>query len=359
MKKAIIAIFIVLILAGMGGYFLMQNKQEAEPKAANYIQVEKTNKQSGPPNEYYAWVAWWNEGNAVDKAITSMDTNGSKIKRVMPMWYKVNNEGQITQIPNIVKMSEVEAAAASKGIILTPTITNDFDPESVSKLLDDQDLQTKAIEYLVFEALSKGYKGWDIDWEELYEGDGQGFNDFVENLSTKMHEKNLQLSVTVQAKTGTKVDAPSSAAQDWKTLAGFADRIIIMGYDFHNSVSEPGPITPLDLYAKMLEIAVKEIPLDKIIIGLPTYGYDWIGEKGTSLQFDEATEFLKSIKNTPKRDPESGELKVNYTKDFKKHTIWYEDSQSTSTRIEMAKAKGLHKFSFWRLGGEDTKIWDL
>jgi spore germination protein len=239
-----------------------------------------------------------------------------------------------------------------------PTITNDFQPDAVSALLDDWELTEKTVNDLVFIAVSHGYEGWDIDWEMMYPGDKVGYNGFIELLSQKLHEKGLKLSVTVQAQTGDNTDNPSIEAQDWQEISKYADQIRIMAYDFHYDSSEAGPITPLDAYQKVLNMAVQKIPLEKIIIGLPTYGYDWVGEKGVDTQYIHAIDRLTKLNKKWNRDLASAELVGKYTIGKDQHELWFEDAESAKIKIEMARSFGINRFCFWRLGGEDPLIWN-
>lgn len=319
----------------------------------NGVNLDKNN--SSLPIVLSGWIAYWNEVGAME----SMQKNPKKIDHVLPFWYRVNKEGKIIEVSDSTHKSQVKDLALQLSMKIMPSIINEFDPESVSNFLNNLSEQEKAITDLTFIAVSNGYRGFDLDWEEMYVGDKQGFTDFVENLSNSLHKKGLLLSVTVQAKTGTQLDNPSSEAQDWVSLSKFSDEVRIMAYDFHNSDSEAGPITPLDLYIKTLDIALAQIPKEKIVVALPAYGYDWVGMKGVPVQYEEAIQKLREYKTEPERDSPSQELTGKYNNLLEKHELWFEDAVSAEIRIKIAKSKGINKFSFWRLGGEDPKIWDL
>ena len=68
---------------------------------------------------------------------------------------------------------------------------------------------------------------------------------------------------------------------------------------------------------------------------------------------------LSLQKIEPERDVESLELTATYNNLLERHEVWFEDSESAKVRIDIANTKGINKFSFWRIGGEDEKIWDL
>ncbi len=360
MAKGLIIFFIILVILGiLMGLFYSKLSGEKGVTGPLYTDLKVTPQPNLPANEYSGWIAWWDDYLAATLALETINDHSDKVKTILPVWYRTEMDGVTKEIPNAARKSDIERLALEKGVQIIPTIANDFEPDAVSALLDNEELAQKTIDELVFLAVAKGYKGWDLDWEQMYPGDKIGLNYFVKSLSEKLHQKGLVMSVTVQAKTGTSVDAPSSQAQDWAELAKYADQIRIMGYDFHYDESEAGAVTPLDLYQKMLDVAVKNIPRDKITIGLPTYGYDWIKMEGENIQYKDVINRLEQMGVKWKRDPVSAALTAKYTKDLKSHEVWFEDMESTRIKINMARALGLYRFSFWRLGGEDPRIWDL
>jgi spore germination protein YaaH len=348
---SLVIIFSVLLLLLTGFVYFNQHKPVKYRDLD--IQVKTITPVTLPKVTYSAWIANWDE----DRAVASLTTQ-SRIGTIMPFWYQLDSNGKV--IASAAKQkAAIQQTAITRHLNLIPTITNEFDPDRVSALLDDPELQIEVIDDLVFQAQVQGYQGWDIDWEELYPGDKPGFSDFVRMFSEKLHSKKLILSVTLQAKKGASTDAPSTQAQDWTELAKSADQLRIMIYDYHHSDSAPGPITPLDELQAVLAYAVNTIPKEKIFIALPTYGYDWVAQKGDDLQYADAVNLVEAKHLKTRRDDQTGELTAAYTQNREKHTIWYQDAESTRIKIDIIRSFGINNFSFWRLGGEDPGIWQL
>ncbi len=355
MKKLYLILFPIIIILVAVYFFWNKNNKVNKTTYQDYIKAaQATAAPTLTPFARSGWIAWWNDG----QALATIQNNPHTFNELLPVWYKLQENGKITEISAIKNKQSIKEFALENNISLIPSITNDFDPARVSKILDDENLQQEIINDLVFKAQFEGYKGWDIDWEEVYPGDNNGFADFVSNLADNLHEKNLTLSITVQAKTGSVNDNPSAVAQDWKRLSEKADVVRIMAYDIHNENSEAGAVTPLDAYTAILQNAVKDIPISKINIALPTYGYDWIGAKGEPLQYDELTTRAQKNNVTPTRDEASAALVYRY-KNNGNHEVWFEDKISAETKILMARSFGINSFTFWRLGGEDPQIWEI
>jgi len=307
-----------------------------------------------PQLQFSGWIPWWDE----KRALISLEKSKYRLSSILPVWYRIEKSGRINEIITSNRQ-EITEAAVTSGLLIIPTIFNDFDNQRVSLLFDDETLQKEEAKKLVKTALLSKYHGWDLDWEEILRSDRKRFTSFVELLAEELHKNNLLLSVTVHAQTGKIDDWENSLGQDWLELKNYADFIRIMAYDFHHSGSEPGPVTPLDKLREVLDYAVSVLPREKIVLGLPTYGYDWDREGGESFQYVDILERIEEFNGHYRRDSESFASKGSYALDGVEHTLWFEDSESITQKISIARSFGIYQFCFWSLGGEDKEIWEI
>ena len=308
------------------------------------------------PPQFSAWIAWWDE----ERAITTLE-NGKDLKFILPVWYRVEEGGKISAISSGSK-EKILNLAKEKSIFVLPTISNGttsgFDPKRVSILINDGVILQAEIESLVDLAKNKGFSGWDLDFEQVYEKDRQKYSEFISVFAQKLHKEGLLLSVSVHAQTGSIYDWEGSKGQDWKSIGGNVDFVRIMAYDFHSGSTGPGPITPLNWLESILEYAVEELPKEKIVLALPTYGYDWSEGGINPVQYTDAIELLNQHNQNWQRDKKSFTLEGSYEVNEDKHTLWFEDAESLVKKVEIARNYGIYQFSLWRLGGEDPKIWE-
>lgn len=300
-----------------------------------------------------AWLPNWDE----DRAFGSLEKASKKLSTISPVWYLLDKGGKIKVLPTDFK-DKILFTSTQNNIAVVPTIGNEFDPERVSDFLK-KGSWSEDITDLINVAEKSGYVGWDLDWEQLNPDDKDLFSEFVKQFSINLHERNLKLFVTVHAKEGLPTDWFGSIAQDWEQIGKYSDRVNIMAYDYHNDNSDPGPITPINDLRDTLRYALKTLPIDKIAVGLPTYGYDWSMGKGASLQYEDAIKTIKDNLSSSSRDLDSGSLKSVY-KDNKgvSHIMWFEDSNSMTQKVNIVKEMGIKNICFWRLGGEDLKFWE-
>lgn len=318
--------------------------------------ITKAIKPSPPVNlplEFSAWIPWWKENQGIE----SLEKSSSGLTYLSPSWYKLDETGKIV-LSGAKKTNEILKIANSSGTMVIPTVGNDFDYKRVNRLLNNKDLQKKLIKDLLQLAVANKYVGWDLDWEQIDIRDRDSFSSFVLGLHKELANNKLLLFVTIHAQTGEKNDWVGALGQDWDSLGKSADALRIMAYDFHHANSEPGPVTPIVDLEKTLRYALQTIPKEKIVLSLPTYGYDWTEGKGQPLLYVDAVLVIRKNNGSFSRDRESSALFGTYT-DSKgsKHEVWFEDSESILQKIMIARSLGIYKFCFWSLGGEDINLW--
>lgn len=163
-------------------------------------------------------------------------------------------------------------------------------------------------------------------------------------------------------------------------LAKVSDGIFIMGYDFHRPQSaNAGPVAPRDGIEETVNQFLQYSPPEKIILGLPYYGYNWVVEsadnRSNRLEGNDSigysqTQIYASIVNM------IAELKPQVSWDSRGQTpyfsyispetgstrqIHYENKESLRIKYIMSKEKNLQGVGIWALGydGGYTELWDL
>ena len=159
-----------------------------------------------------------------------------------------------------------------------------------------------------------------------------------------------------------------SNSWDYNQLAQITDGLFIMGYNYFYAGSDTaGPISPLGGYFYDLEFSVEDYinktngQLDKLILGLPYYGYDWpvvsalegantsgSGEAKTYTQANNMANIYGSTYNETSNAPWISYNDTNWQQ------CWYDDSLSISTKYEYAKNNNLRGVGIWALGYDNN-----
>ncbi len=312
------------------------------------------------------WIPPWDYNNAVN----SLKNFESSFHSTSPVTFQINADGSLKSRldPNLNELKEIRK---EKGIKIIPTISN-FDWKLMKGIYDNPTNTQRHITEILKAVKAYDYDGIDLDYESLSIENKESFLKFVETLSTELKKDDKILSVTVLPKWGESVHYTSFAetrrVQDWKVLAGHADQIRIMAYDFTPaSSSTDGPIAPIKWIERILDYAKETIPKEKTWLGIHLYGYEWVmptrDAKETQVSTNAYT--YDSVKSKvlshsyvdSKYDETFQEGYATYTCLENSFCIlYYATPESVQARKKMAHEYGIAGVSYWRLGGEGELI---
>jgi hypothetical protein len=107
----------------------------------------------------------------------------------------------------------------------------------------------------------------------------------------------------------------------------------------------------------VLAFARSTIPPNRIIQGLPLYGYDWVGQSGVDHVWDETMTLAAQYGATINWDAASASPWFQYTVRRTRHTVWFENARSADAKMQVNTAFDVAGLAVWRLGGEDPGVW--
>jgi spore germination protein YaaH len=189
----------------------------------------------------------------------------------------------------------------------------------------------------------------------------------------KDHNKTLTVDVT----TMDLID-PTTLIRP-KEVAKLSDDVVIMAYDYHSTGSSvTGPVAPLngagisseyDTQAAV-QNALLSIPRQKILLGVPLYGYEWdtlgsvprsaiIPNSGNAASNRRVEKLVSDCATcSAKFDTMSQEAYVIYSDPQTNtyHQIFYPTSRSTLQKINLANENSLAGLALWSLGYEGPSI---
>ncbi len=299
-----------------------------------------------------AWIPPW-DGNA----LTSIQSNIGILNESNPVWYSWNADGSIAKNWNAENNTW---RAAMTDTLLIPTVQNvvsrSFNGSVAATVLATPESREAHASSIAQLAISNAFDGIDIDYEDVPTTSKADFTAFLTALAQKLHAANKKLSVTVHAKTSANANWNGPGAEDWPAIGALADSVKIMAYDYHESSTGAGAITPLDWLDQVATYAQGVIPNDKIMVGLPLYGYDWSSAGVTTMSYAAATRLAQNNGATISRDA-NGEP----TFTFADHTVFFQDTTSYAKKVDLLKQRhaSIGGFAAWRAGVEDPAIWNV
>ena len=243
-----------------------------------------------------------------------------------------------------------------------------FGQDPLETLLSNYFYRQNAINNLLDLVIIKDADGIDIDFELLPTNQRENLVLFMEELSFAFHSEMEDPIITMATPA---IDW--SNAWDYEALAEITDGLFIMGYNyFYSGSANAGPVSPLGGYFYDIEYTVNDYidktsgQYDKIILGLPYYGYDWpVVDNSINSQTTDygvartyASAQLISEEYGNNWDGSSNSVWIPY-QNSNWQQCWYDDSLSLSNKYQFAKDNNLQGVGIWALGYDDdyTELW--
>lgn len=202
---------------------------------------------------------------------------------------------------------------------------------------------------------TKGFAGVNIDFEYIMREDRDLFSGFVAGLTERLNEYGYEVSVCLAPKTSADQPGLLYEGKDYGALGAAANYVLLMTYEWGYTYSEPRAVAPVNLVRRVLDYAVTEIPLGKIDMGIPNYGYDWAlpYEKGVTravtLGNTEAVRLAADNEAVIQYDEVAQTPYFNYMRDGIEHEVWFEDVRSLSAKLALIEEYNIRGAGYWQI----------
>lgn len=277
--------------------------------------------------------------------------------------YRTDAEGNLNTIDDTRLIETALANSVAPVMVITNTREGGgFDSDLVSALLTSDTAKEQLINNILTNLEQKNYYGVDIDFEYIPPQNREDYNRFLERLSERLQAGGYKLSTALAPKIRADQIGTLYEAHDYAFHGQVADQVILMTYEWGYTYGPPMAVAPIEPVKQVLDYAVTEIPPEKILMGMPNYGYDWTlpYERGRAAQALTITGALnRAIENGARIEySESAEAPFyKYVKNGAEHIVWFENASSTKARLELVKQYGLGGVSYWTLNSFYPQNW--
>lgn len=262
---------------------------------------------------------------------------------------------------------ELIALASSYGVkpvMLLSTLTADgsFSNELAHTLLNSPQLQDILIEKIIVNMYNKGYYGLDIDFEYVPQGDKEAYADFVERLTKRLNREGFLTLIALAPKTSSAQMGLLYEAHDYYALGRAANLALIMTYEWGYTYGPPMAVAPINKVEDVVKYAVTQIQPQKLLMGIPLYGYDWTlpYQKGTmarSISPQQAIEIAAANGAVIEYDEAAQTPYFRY--DNNGHEVWFEDARSIYAKLMLLDEYNLAGIGYWNLSRDFPQNWAL
>lgn len=283
--------------------------------------------------------------------------------------YRATASGEVTVINDSTILSAIEQTNTVPILVITNFTGEAFSPEITRELFTNESVRERFISSIIQMLVEKRYYAVNFDFEENYPEDRELYNEFLRIVTPRLKEQGVLVSTTLAP----KISAAEPVAwfggldHDYKAHGEIVDFVTIMTYDIGGWFSgPPNAVSPLPTMRAVLDYGVSVIPSNKILLGLPLYGYDW------KLPFNPETDFATTVGpreaiNLARQKGAIIQYDTRVDAPFftyfdevgNEHVVWFEDARSMLEKLELIERYSLRGASYFILGRTFPENWTL
>lgn len=294
------------------------------------------------------YVAW------DPQSFFSLKRNIHNLNLIIPEWFFI--DPKTYNVKTNVDQQGYRLMRRS-GIPIMPILSNNYDREfksgPIGSILRSSTKRTNLINKVLSTCIKNNFIGINIDFENLDRNGFKYLNLFMKELSTVFHKHNLLV---------TQDFIPFDNGYDIQTLKNYNDYLFLMAYNEYSAEDDPGPICSQKWIEAATDNFARKVPSEKIILCLGAYGYDWpaYANMDPSLTYQQA--LSRATASCSIIDFNNNTYNLNYAyKDDRNiiHQVYFTDAATHFNEMRFGSEYGLAGFGLWRLGSEDSRIWNF
>ncbi len=299
--------------------------------------------------------------------VTNRDANSQVYEKIKdakglttlsPTWFFIrDNDGNIQSIASqdyvdYCHQNNIEVW----GLVENITYADQID---ITSILNKTSSRQNLVTQLIAQAIQYDLDGINVDIEALPGAAGDGFIEFIRELSIMCRRNNIILSVDNYV--------PMAYNQNYnrKEQGIVADYVIIMGYDEHFAGSDvAGSVASIGYVRNGIEKTLEEVPAEKVINAVPFYTRLWHTDNdgdlsSSAIGMSSAAKTVSTNGATPEWSEEAGQYYAEFENADGFYQIWLEEEASIEEKAKLLKEYDLAGIASWRLGYEKDEIWDV
>ena len=318
-------------------------------------------------------LLWHQAMNADANArIATVLANSKDVNVICPTWFYLNdNEGNLADAAS----RDYVNYCHEKGVKVWGMFSNLENKEvDCTYVLTHTSVRENLVNQIIAKALNYNLDGVNIDFEALSGEVGDGFIQFIRELSLKCDDNGLVLSVN------NYVPSAYTRFYNREEQANFADYVIVMAYDEHYAGSDEGSVASIGFVEKGARDTLSEgVPAEQLVLGMPFYTCIWAEkpkeEDGDSAEaaaddyvgYELSCEAVSMAEARRRIDAngaqitwldDCGQNYAQYETDGITYKVWLEDAQSLDRKLKVMKELELAGAAFWKAGMETADVWD-
>lgn len=275
---------------------------------------------------------------------------------LLPFTYGVTAEGGLIPLGDERLVESARSHGAAPWMSLsTLTEMGNFSSPLAQRLLTSPAARERLVQAVADTMQHKGYRGLGVDFEYLPAMLALPYATFIADLRRRLAPLGYPVMVALAPKTADDQPGILYEGHDYAALGAAADIAMLMTYEWGYTYGPPMAVSPLPQVRRVVEYARSVIPPEKILLGMPTYGYDWTlpyerGEtRAQSLSPRSALALARQYGAEIQYDETAQSPWFRYGDGQHQHEVWFEDARSAQAKLALVPQYGLRGVGLWNL----------
>ncbi len=280
--------------------------------------------------------------------------------------YAVNRDGSLTPVNDQAAIDAALRDRVAPVLVLANFEAGTFSTELATTILTNETLQNRIIAEALQIMDAKGYRVLDFDFEYLGRENRERYNNFLRKAAERVRAKGYMITAALAPKLTEGQVGVLYEGHDYQAVGQIVDFIFFMTYEWGWSGGPPMAVSPINQVRKVMEYAISVVPKNKIMMGMPLYGYDWTlpyvrgGTWARSITPQQAVDLAVRYNVSIQYDETSQSPFFNYVDEQgRNHVVWFEDARSVQAKFDLVKELGIRGFFYWVLRGGFPQNWLL
>ncbi|NLA72654.1 MAG: LysM peptidoglycan-binding domain-containing protein [Clostridiales bacterium] len=277
--------------------------------------------------------------------------------------YEVRADGSLSNLNDRPIIDAARAANVAPLMVITNIREGGgFSGDIAHAVLTNEAAQNNLINNIL-QTLPKGYYGINVDFEYIFPYDRESYNQFIARLTETLKAQGYIVTTSLAPKISADQQGTLYEAHDYPFHGRTVDFVILMTYEWGYTYGPAQAVAPLNEVRRVLDYAVTAIPPEKILMGIPNYGYDWTlpfvqGSSARVLSNTAAANLASSVGAEIKFDLKAQSPFFNYfDNNGNEHVVWFEDARSIRAKLYTVNEYGLAGVSYWTLNSYFPQNW--
>lgn len=278
--------------------------------------------------------------------------------------YAVNADGTVNLLPDQAAREGARQGGAVPLMVITTLVDGEFSPELGAAILGSTELQDRLLDNVLRIMGERGFAGLNVDFERLRPEDREAYNAFLRRAAQRVRAEGYSISSALAPKVSAAQVGEWYEAHDYQAHGEILDFAILMTYEWGWSGGPPMAVAPVDQVERVIRYAVSAMPSQKIMMGIPLYGYDWTlpyvpGGAFAQVVSPQEAIALAARHGVPIRFDQTAQAPWFRYRDEQgqEHEVWFEDARSIQAKLDLVKRYGLRGVSYWRLPVSFPQNW--